>query len=88
MLVWLSLEVHGLSGRFSGRVFVGLLVVAVVLNLLGLYLFFRVDGVVHGDLYDFGLVFSGVWASAYWSCALSLKCPSLGVSWVCSPTSV
>ncbi|MGQ9551051.1 MAG: hypothetical protein ACUVUE_01365 [Candidatus Bathycorpusculaceae bacterium] len=30
-------------------------------------LFNKIDGIVHGDLYDFGLQFSFDWASPYWA---------------------
>jgi hypothetical protein len=42
------------------------LLFVVVVNLVVFVLLWRLDGFVHGDLYNFGLVFSYDWANEYW----------------------
>lgn len=41
-------------------------VVTIVTSALSTFLLLKLNGIVHGQLYDFGLQFSLVWASPYW----------------------
>jgi len=43
------------------------LVLWLVSSVFVLFLFNKIDGIVHGDLYNFGLQFSFDWASPYWA---------------------
>jgi uncharacterized Zn-finger protein len=43
------------------------LVLWLVSSFFLLFLLGRIDWIVHGDLYDFGLQFSPVWATPYWT---------------------
>ena len=49
-------------------VLVLLLVIAAV-NVLSFFFFTRIDRIVHGDLYKYGLQFSSEWAGQYWTYA-------------------
>ena len=44
-----------------------LLLAGVVMNALSTFFFIRLDGVVHGDLYRYGLRFDPEWATQYWT---------------------
>lgn len=44
-----------------------LLITGLGANLLAIYYFTRIDSMVHGSLYEYGLQFSGEWAVPYWS---------------------
>lgn len=44
-----------------------ILVLWLVSSVFVLFLLGMIDSIVHGDLYDFGLQFSYVWASPYWA---------------------
>lgn len=42
------------------------IVVSVVSSAFSAFLLLKLNGIVHGQLYDFGLHFSVLWASPYW----------------------
>lgn len=46
-----------------------LLIVWIVSSVFMLFSLIRIDGIVHGTLYDYGLQFSDAWAQPYWSYA-------------------
>ena len=39
----------------------------IVMNALSIFFFIRLDSIIHGDLYSYGLQFSYEWAEQYWS---------------------
>lgn len=45
-----------------------ILVLWIVSAAFMVFLLSQIDGVVHGELYSFGLQYSSVWASKYWAC--------------------
>jgi len=49
-----------------------LLIVAVSVTVFSEFLFYRIDTIVHGDLYRYGLQFSYEWATLYWAYAKSI----------------
>jgi hypothetical protein len=51
---------------FKTGIILILLLAGVVMNALSIFFFARLDGVVHGDLYRYGLVFDPEWATQYW----------------------
>lgn len=51
------------------RVILILLFSNVVLTIISVFLFLRLDQLVHGDLYRYGLVFDYAWAGPYWTYA-------------------
>jgi hypothetical protein len=44
-----------------------LLLAAITTEIVALFLFTRVDKIVHSDLYNYGLIFAQEWASRYWT---------------------
>jgi len=52
---------------FKTGIILVLLLAGVVLNALSTFFFIRLDGVVHGDLYKYGLMFDPEWARHYWT---------------------
>ncbi len=54
---------------FRSKIILVLLLVAIAMNVFSLYFFARLDRVVHGDLYRYGLQFSYEWATRYWTYA-------------------
>jgi hypothetical protein len=42
------------------------MVVTIITSALSAFLLFKLNGIVHGQLYDFGLQFNLIWASPYW----------------------
>jgi hypothetical protein len=48
------------------------LLTAVILNLISVYIFTRVEQVIHGDLYNYGLQYNPVWAETYLAHTFSL----------------
>jgi hypothetical protein len=44
-----------------------LLIAAAIMDAFSLFLFTRIDAVVHGDLYKYGLQFNYAWADQYWT---------------------
>jgi hypothetical protein len=57
----------GMSSRLGGTSFEKITLVMWLLSAaLSAFILNRIDGIVHGDLYDYGLVFSYNWASGYW----------------------
>jgi len=53
--------------RFRPKIILVLLTVAIVMTALSTFFFTRLDQVVHGELYKFGLEFSYEWAGQYWT---------------------
>ena len=51
---------------FKLRIILVLLLSAAAMNAFSLFFFTRVDAIVHGDLYNYGLQFSHEWADRYW----------------------
>jgi hypothetical protein len=43
------------------------ILVSIISSALSAFFLLRLNGIVHGQLYDFGLQFSVVWASPYWN---------------------
>jgi hypothetical protein len=52
---------------FKTGIILVLLLAGVVLNALSIFFFIRLDRVVHGDLYRYGLKFDPEWAIQYWT---------------------
>ena len=52
---------------FKPKIVVALLSIIILLNLAALFLYTRIDTIVHVDLYSHGLQFSSEWALEYWS---------------------
>ena len=42
------------------------MLVSVVIAVIAYFLLTQIDLIVHGQLYDFGLIFSPEWANSYW----------------------
>jgi uncharacterized Zn-finger protein len=56
------------KGLFNGFWFVRVVLVLWIVSVgFVVFLLGRIDGIVHGDLYGFGLQFSPVWAQPYWA---------------------
>jgi uncharacterized Zn-finger protein len=53
-----------LKSHWLARIVIVLWLVSAILII---FLFKKIDGIVHGDLYNFGLQFSFDWASPYWT---------------------
>ena len=58
---------HGYSASLHENIVLILNFLAVVLELAVLLIFSRLDNLVHGDLYNYGLSFSSAWAFDYWN---------------------
>jgi len=54
---------------FRPKIILALLLAATAMNAFSAYLFNRLDQVVHGDLYRYGLQFNYEWAEQYWTYA-------------------
>jgi len=52
---------------FKTGIILVLLLAGVVMNALSIFFFVRLDRVVHGDLYRYGLRFDHEWADQYWA---------------------
>jgi len=52
---------------FKTGIILVLLLAGVVLNALSIFCFIRLDRVVHGDLYRYGLRFDPEWEIQYWT---------------------
>lgn len=51
------------------KIALALLLAAIVTNAFSLFFFIRIDNIVHGDLYKYGLQFNYEWAGRYWTCS-------------------
>jgi hypothetical protein len=64
-LIWLQRHTHKIgSAKFVTRI---LLVMGILIFVLSIFLFTRLDNIVRGDLYGYGLRFSYEWANQYWN---------------------
>jgi hypothetical protein len=57
----------------TSKILTVLLTTLAALNVISLFLFSKIDGLVNGDLYGYGLQFSYDWASRYWTYSLQLN---------------
>jgi len=53
--------------RFRGSVVTWAVVLMAAFSVLSMICLFLLDGMVHGDLYGYGLQFSYNWATPYWT---------------------
>ncbi|MCK5627913.1 hypothetical protein KAI12_00465 [Candidatus Bathyarchaeota archaeon] len=58
---------------FKPKLLLALLAAAVFMAALALYLFYTLDLIVHGDLYNFGLHFNSNWGVQYWNISFNLQ---------------
>jgi hypothetical protein len=49
------------------KAILALLLAVAVMDAFSLFLFTRIDTIVHGDLYKYGLQFNYAWAGQYWT---------------------
>ena len=52
--------------EFNKKIFFILLVFFIVIDIISTCLLFSITQIIHGDLYNFGLKFSTIWANNYW----------------------
>jgi hypothetical protein len=52
---------------FKPKTIVALLIAVAIMDALSILLFYRIDAIVNGDLYRYGLQFNYAWAGQYWS---------------------
>ena len=52
--------------EFNKKLFFILLVFFIVIDIISTCLLFSITQIIHGDLYNFGLKFSTIWANNYW----------------------
>ncbi len=52
---------------FKPKLILALLIASIFMDALSLFVFTRIDKIVHGDLYNYGLKFDYEWAGKYWA---------------------
>jgi len=58
-----------LAARAANKITSMILLVWATMSLITMFLMLQIDGIVHGDLYRYGLQFSAQWAVPYWTIA-------------------
>jgi hypothetical protein len=57
------------NSKFKPRLITALLLSIIAIEAISLFLYTRIDKIVHSDLYSYGLKFAKEWASKYWEYA-------------------
>ena len=53
--------------RFRPKAILALLATVFILVVFSFFFYERIDNIVHGELYSYGLIFSYDWANPYWA---------------------
>jgi len=65
---------------YKPKIILALLIAVISMSAFSFFFFRRIDSVVHGDLYNYGLVFNYDWADKYWNNSnLYLYCQTLAL---------